>query len=146
MDKKNIFVVGAVLIVVLVVGAILSIENTDLKSEESETAEQGTITEAKEIQAVMIEAGEKQDVFLCKKIKEEKKQEQCVSHVVLTMALDKKDADICEEIGNEPQVAVCKNNVFFSQAVGSGDSSFCDKMSNELFLARCLESVAELPQ
>jgi len=144
-DKKNLFHIGAVLIVVLLVGVVLFMQNAGLKEKTASQGSEAMAIEPEEIQAVITEAGEKQDVLFCKKIKNEKKQEQCVGHVVLTIALDKQDPVVCERLENEIQAGACKNNVFFGQAVGNRDSSFCDKISDETFSARCHKAIAELP-
>ena len=158
MENKKILVVVGVVVLLAVLGVVLNQrgfldisdlipENTSL--EESEGPEDifpegelnGLSEEQERIQALILEAAEKNDRSICDTLENEAEKEQCITHFLFNKAVQEKDASVCNEIEQEAQIQGCKDNVYFVRAITEQDIELCDNIENETISERCRENV-----
>ncbi len=139
MNKKNLYIVGGIVLVVLISFVILSQNREASQPPAGPTGEAETPGKTpQEIdQAIMQEAMSKQDVSLCENMQIEVNKEACKINVIVTEAGLKKDSSICDQIQNEVSKSGCKDNVIIIKARDTKNPALCQNLADETRIQQC---------
>ncbi len=91
-----------------------------------------------------VEAQEKGDSSICKKISTETGVKSCIVTVDQKKALEIGDTSVCDK-QEGPLKENCLKDIYMSMADKTGDSAYCEKIEKDAFKDSCLSALKNRP-
>jgi hypothetical protein len=164
MQKKNIYILILILIVLLIGGAILysylkKSEKSSLSQDHLSQEQLGEIIEKKDLAAcdkisnkedaatcrnaiAQTLAKEKLDTSFCGKLDNEKNQATCVKQVLYDKA-EKEGVQVCQQAGTEQEKRDCEKEYYLTMAIQKNDVTQCENLNNEQDINECQKDFSE---
>lgn len=150
MNKKQTYVLVAVVIVVLVIIGLLSGSGKEAVNSEQNTEGTQEQVDNSDIQEEVVqdrlsvthEAIGANDISVCMKLTDESEQNLCEFSFITQQAKISDDVSLCNELEEGLRVD-CEEQVYTYKAITTKDPSLCEKVTNLQRKEQCLVQSAE---